>query len=85
MASSSSEKPYPVDRVSEDLRYPIGPYSPPLIIRRAERDAWIAALEALPANLRNAAAGLVTASWTSRTGLAVGRSGKLYTIFPTVT
>ena len=41
-----------------DLRYPIGPYSPPSTIRRAERDAWIAELEALPSNLRNAVEGL---------------------------
>ena len=58
MASSASEKPEPIDRASMDLRYPIGPYSPPSTIRRAERDAWIAELEALTGNLRNAVEGL---------------------------
>jgi uncharacterized damage-inducible protein DinB len=37
-----------------DLRYPIGEYSPPSMIGRTERDAWIADLEMLPRNLRNA-------------------------------
>ena len=37
-----------------DLRYPIGQYSPPSTILRSERDAWIAELETLPDNLRNA-------------------------------
>jgi len=41
-----------------DLRYPIGPYSPPSTIGRAELDAWIAESETLPGNLRNAVAGL---------------------------
>lgn len=41
-----------------DLRYPIGQYHPPAAIGRAERDAWIADLEALPHNLRNAVADL---------------------------
>ena len=41
-----------------DLRYPIGPYCPPSTIRRAEREAWIAELEALPGNMRNAVEGL---------------------------
>jgi uncharacterized damage-inducible protein DinB len=58
MASSSSEKPHPVDRANMDLRYPIRPYSPPSTIGRAERDAWIAELEALTGNLRNAVEGL---------------------------
>ena len=58
MASSSSEKPDPLDRASMDLRYPIGLYSPPSMIGRAERDAWIVELEALTGNLRNAVEGL---------------------------
>ena len=58
MASSSSEKPDPIDRANMDLRYPIGPYSPPSTIRQAERDVWIAELEALTANLRNVVEGL---------------------------
>jgi len=41
-----------------DLRYPIGPYSPPSTIGRAERDAWIAEVEALTGHLRNAVEGL---------------------------
>ena len=58
-----------------DLRYPIGPFSPPATIGRAERDAWIAELEALPANLRHAVEGLSdaqldqpyrTGGWTLR-------------------
>jgi hypothetical protein len=47
-----------MDRASMDLRYPIGPYRPPSTIRRAEREAWIAELETLPGNLRNAVDGL---------------------------
>ena len=43
---------------SPDLRYPIGPYRSPSAIRRAEFDAWIADLEALPSNLRDAVRGL---------------------------
>src|ERR1700731_1472206 len=58
MASSSSEKPDGFAHGGEVFRFPIRPYSPPLIIRRAERDAWIADLEALPANFRNAVEGL---------------------------
>ena len=50
MATSASEQP--------DLRYPIGPYNPPASIQRPELDAWIAELDALPRNLRNAVAGL---------------------------
>ena len=41
-----------------DLRYPIGRYSPPSTIGRAELDAWIAELEALAGNLRKAVEGL---------------------------
>ena len=41
-----------------DLRYPIGPFTPPTTIGRAERDAWIAELQALPASLRDAVDGL---------------------------
>jgi hypothetical protein len=58
MASSAAEKPDPIDRASADLRYPIGPYSPPSTIRRAELDAWIAELEALTGNLHKAVEGL---------------------------
>jgi hypothetical protein len=58
MASSAFEKPAPIDRTSKDLRYPIGQYSPPLTIRRVERDVWIGELEALAGNLRNAVEGL---------------------------
>ncbi|MBZ5525716.1 MAG: bacillithiol transferase BstA [Acidobacteriia bacterium] len=54
MASSASEKPDSIDRASVDLRYPIGQYSPPSTIGRAEREAWIAELETLPGKLRNA-------------------------------
>jgi uncharacterized damage-inducible protein DinB len=43
-----------MDRVSMDLRYPIGQYISPATIGRAGRDTWIAELEALPGNLRNA-------------------------------
>jgi hypothetical protein len=41
-----------------DLRYPVGQYSAPSTIRRAELDAWISDLEALPGNLRKAVEGL---------------------------
>jgi uncharacterized damage-inducible protein DinB len=58
MDGSASEKPDPIDRAIMDLRYPIGPYSPPLTIRRAEREAWIAELEALTGHLRDAVKGL---------------------------
>jgi uncharacterized damage-inducible protein DinB len=47
-----------MDGASRDLRYPIGPYSPPSTIGRAERDAWIAELAALGGNLRHAVEGL---------------------------
>jgi uncharacterized damage-inducible protein DinB len=57
MASSSSD-PDAIDRTSTALRYPIGPYDPPSTIRRAQRDVWIAELEALAGNLRNAVEGL---------------------------
>ena len=57
MANSASEEPDPIDLASMDLRYPIGQYNPPSTIRRAEFDAWIAELEALPGNLRNAVEG----------------------------
>src|SRR5271166_4014740 len=43
---------------ADDLRYPIGQYCPPVSVGRAERDAWIAELERLPGNLRNAVEGL---------------------------
>lgn len=54
MPTSAGEKPDPVDRANVDLRYPIGQYSPPSIIGRPEREAWIAELENLPRNLCNA-------------------------------
>lgn len=41
-----------------DLRYPIGHYSPPSEITPKHRASWIAELDALPANLRNAVSGL---------------------------
>lgn len=43
---------------SADLRYPIGQYSPPSTIGRSELDAWIANLDAMPRNLRQAVEGL---------------------------
>jgi uncharacterized damage-inducible protein DinB len=58
-----------------DLRYPIGPYTPPPMITPADRSAWIAELESLPANLRQAVDGLTDpqldtpyrpAGWTLR-------------------
>jgi hypothetical protein len=42
VASSGPKTPRPIDRAGMDLRYPIGPYSPPLTIGRAELDALIA-------------------------------------------
>ena len=41
-----------------DERYPIGKFEPPATIDPATRDAWIAAIEALPGELRNAVEGL---------------------------
>jgi uncharacterized damage-inducible protein DinB len=62
MGSAAFEKPDPTERPTEelslDLRYPIGPYSPPSTILRAERDAWIVELEALSGNLLGAVEGL---------------------------
>jgi hypothetical protein len=48
----------PLEPVSTDLRYPIGECSPPATIGRAELNAWIGQLEALPGNLRDAVWGL---------------------------
>lgn len=47
--------------MADDLRYPIGPHRLPTNVGRAERDAWIAELEKLPVNLRNAVEGLSAA------------------------
>lgn len=58
--SAAGEQP------SSDLRYPIGPYGRPWEIRRAELDAWIADLEALPRNLRDAVAGMSDAQLDTR-------------------
>ena len=45
--------------VSEnDLRYPIGKYKPPASIQPKDREAWIREMEQLPANMRQAVAGL---------------------------
>ncbi len=52
MASKVSE--IGIDLAAPDLRYPIGQYRPPETIGRAHLNAWIADLEALPANLRRA-------------------------------
>ena len=68
-----------------DLRYPIGPYSPPSTIRRTELDSWISELEALTGNLRNAAEGLSDDQLDKHIGPAVGPFAKSYTIFPMVT
>jgi hypothetical protein len=48
----------PADRLANDLRFPIGRYSPPAVISPEQRAAWIAELEALPGNLAHAAKGL---------------------------
>src|SRR5271165_6330893 len=66
VASSAAEKPDPIDRASMDLRYPIGQYSPPATIGRAERDAWIAELEASSRLLTLEPAVARTASWPYR-------------------
>lgn len=44
--------------VDTDLRFPLGRYQPPEEISEAVRDGWIAELEALPAGLAKAVAGL---------------------------
>ena len=41
-----------------DLRYPVGPYRRTERVGRAELDAWISELEALPRHLRKAADGM---------------------------
>jgi uncharacterized damage-inducible protein DinB len=71
MAGAASQKPDPIDSASPnlgstDLRYPIGEYSLPSTIRRAELDTWIAELEALPRNLRNAVEDLSEAQLDTR-------------------
>ena len=43
---------------NEELRYPVGRYQAPETIGAEQWVAWIAELEALPANLRRAVAGL---------------------------
>jgi|SRR3974377_291847 len=47
-----------MDPHSTDLRYPIGPHAAPTNVRRADLDAWITELQALPRNLRNAVEGM---------------------------
>lgn len=58
-----------------DLRYPLGLHRSPSKVSRADLDAWIAELEALPRNLRKAVEGLSEAElntsyrpggWTTR-------------------
>jgi uncharacterized damage-inducible protein DinB len=41
-----------------DLRYPIGPYKAPEVITAAQRNTWIAELNTLPENLKQAISGL---------------------------
>jgi DinB superfamily len=43
---------------SEELRYPIGRYEPPKPISAINRAEWLSELEELPANLKQAVAGL---------------------------
>jgi uncharacterized damage-inducible protein DinB len=43
---------------SQDLRYPIGRYEPPKPITAINRAEWLSELEELPANLKQAVAGL---------------------------
>jgi uncharacterized damage-inducible protein DinB len=43
---------------SQDLRYPIGHYQPPKPITAIHRAEWLSELEQLPANLKQAVAGL---------------------------
>jgi uncharacterized damage-inducible protein DinB len=45
-------------RVSEDLRYPIGKFVPPLEIAVRQRYTWISEIEILPAKLRKSIAKL---------------------------
>ncbi|CAA9578541.1 MAG: hypothetical protein AVDCRST_MAG86-2527 [uncultured Truepera sp.] len=42
----------------DDARYPIGPFAPPTTITQADRDGWIAVLDAAPTTLRAAVSGL---------------------------
>jgi hypothetical protein len=44
--------------MSEDLRYPIGKFVPPLETAERQRDAWISEIEILPASLRKSVATL---------------------------
>lgn len=44
--------------VAEDLRYPVGKYTPPAEISAAQREEWVGQIEALPARLRAAIQGL---------------------------
>jgi hypothetical protein len=46
------------NRPTVDLRHPIGRYSPPPEITPEHRAAWMAELEALPVNLKDAIEGL---------------------------
>ncbi|HEY1947179.1 MAG TPA: bacillithiol transferase BstA [Bryobacteraceae bacterium] len=41
-----------------DLRYPVGHYEAPDLIRKDQRNTWIAELSSLPENLKQAVAGL---------------------------
>jgi hypothetical protein len=43
---------------NEHLRFPIGRYRPPKFIDAGQRSTWMAEIEALPRNLRQAIAGL---------------------------
>jgi uncharacterized damage-inducible protein DinB len=45
-------------RMSEDLRYPIGKFVPPVEIAERQREALISEIEILPANLRKSVAKL---------------------------
>ena len=47
--------------MSDDLRYPVGPYRKPAIISAAERERFIDEIGATPANLRRAVGGLTEA------------------------
>lgn len=48
----------PLANSPQDLRYPIGRYEPPKQITAADRAQWLRELEELPANLKQAVAGL---------------------------
>jgi hypothetical protein len=48
----------PMSDSTLDLRYPVGRYQAPESITAAQREAWIAELQALPKNLKSAISGL---------------------------